>query len=60
MNSNNDFIVYNEESQYEVYGSPCIKANSYIEDINKDLKSEKKVLSSFLTVNEYAKGLKTL
>ena len=53
-----NFIRYEEEVKYDQYKPNCINANSYLADIRKDIKSEKQILTNFLTVREYAKNLK--
>lgn len=58
--SANNFIRYEEEVQFEIYGPTCIPANSYLADIRKDIKSEKQIFSNFLTVKEYAKNLRNI
>lgn len=55
----NNFIRYEEEIKFEVYEPACIRANSYQADIRKNIKSEKPILTGFLTVKEYAKSLRT-
>lgn len=51
-------LRYEEEIKYEIFGTSYVSASNYLADIRKEIKSEKQVLSSFLTVNEYAKNLK--
>ena len=60
MAANTNFIRYEEEIKYEIFEPPCLKAYSYLADIRKDIKSEKQVLSSLLTVKEYAKSLRNI
>lgn len=57
MNANK-LLRYEEDIKYEVFGTSFVSANNYLADIRKEMKSEKQVLTSFLTVNEYAKNLK--
>ena len=55
----NNFIRYEEEIKFEGYRPACVSASSYQADIRKNIKSEKPILTGFLTVKEYAKSLRT-
>lgn len=58
MLGENEFIRYEQEEKLEVYGPKCVRANNYMADIRKEMRSEKQILSEFLTVREFSKHLK--
>lgn len=58
MSANQNFIRYEEEIKFEVFGPNCIKADSLFDDIRKEIKSESQQMAGFITVREYSKDLR--
>ena len=54
----NNFIRYEDELKYEIYGSPCIKAQDLFFDIRKEIKNESQMMTGMITVKQYSKSLR--
>jgi len=58
MATNQNFLRYEENIKYEIYGSPYINAKDIYDDVHKEIKSESQLVTGFITVKEYSKDLK--
>ena len=54
----NNFIRYEDELKYEIYGSPCIKAQDLFCNIRNEIKSETQIKAGMITVKQYSKSLR--
>ena len=58
MAANQKLTRYEDELKYEIYGSPCIKAQDLFCDIRKEIKNESQMMTGMITVKQYSKSIR--